>query len=250
MSLTRNLNSQAIQAINEMMDKDKDEISLSDDEIDSDDESSEENLENINKEFDPLTFFNSKELCYFKMISKFYKLRPKEEISKMIRIINSESEISLRVLDWFVTRYSKRRFEINMGNGVEIFDVHISYKSQLKSYKKRYFDPFRRRKKFYYQLIENDSSSFIITTLGQLNFFRWAITNNIISFVEDHLIQVTKAMNISNKKDKQKKEQKRKKDKDDNMSDKSTDSKKKRIEMINKIKKQVEEHDEIIINFD
>ena len=69
----------------------------------------------------------------------------------MIDIINGKSEISLRILDWFVTRYSnKYKITIDMGDEEDIFNVHISYKAQLKSYKKKYFDPFRRKKKFFF----------------------------------------------------------------------------------------------------
>jgi len=150
------------------------------------------------------TAFTKKEICYYKMIDKFFKECSDNQIKKMLDIINKESEISLRILDWFVTRYSKKRIDIDMGVD-EIFDVHISYKAQLKSYKKTYFDPFRRRKKFYYNYDKQNNKKNVYTTLGQLNFFRWAITNNIIDYVEQNLSQLTKAMNSSNKEDKKKK---------------------------------------------
>ncbi len=186
------------------------------------------------------------------MIDKYYKTCKKDEIIEMISIIESTSEISLRILDWFVTRYSKRRFEINIGNGTEIFDVHISYKSQLKSYKKRYFDPFRRRKKFRYQLIADDTTSQIVTTLGQLNFFRWAINNNIIHFVKLNLPQIIKAMNVSNKKDKVKKEEKRKKREErKNLSDSEKNKKNIKGNINFKATKTTNDEEvQIIISFD
>lgn len=165
------------------------------------------------KNFDPIKFFSNKELMHYKMIEKFFKTCSNEDIKKMVDIINTTSDISLRVLDWFVTRYSKRRLDFDNSSTGEVFDVHISYKAQLKSYKKRYFDPFRRRKKFYYHYDTDDKSKKLYTTLGQLNFFKWAISNNIINFVEKNINQVTKAMNQSNKEDKKKKE-KKKRDKD------------------------------------
>src|SRR4029079_13835419 len=115
--------------------------------------------------------------------------------------------------DWFVTKYAKRGIDFTK-NG-ETFDVHINYKAQLKSYKKRYFDPFKRKKKFNYTYIIDGEEKFLYTTIGQLNFFRWAINNDIINFVEKYLPQITKAMNISNKEDKKKK---CKKIDDDNLS--------------------------------
>ena len=145
--------------------------------------------------FDPLKFFTNKELMHYKMIEKFFKNCMSNDIKKMVDIINSTSGISLRVLDWFVTRYSKKRIDFDNTSTSEVFDVHISYKAQLKSYKKRYFDPFRRRKKFYFYYDNSDKSKKLYTTLGQLNFFKWAISNNIISFVEKNINQVKKKMN-------------------------------------------------------
>lgn len=155
-------------------------------------------------EFNPQTFFNRKELCYYKMIDNFYKKCPEDAIVKMINIIEGQSEISLRVLDWFVTKYARKGVDIPK-EGYDSFDVHINYKAQLKSYKKRYFDPFRRKQRFSYKYKVNNETKVLETTIGQLNFFRWAISNKVIGFVETCLAQITKAMNTSNKEQKKKK---------------------------------------------
>lgn len=177
----------------------------------SDTESESENeLPPENYHFDPLKFFTNKEFMYYKMVETFFKNCSYKDKQKMVEIINSKSGISLRVLDWFVTRYSKKKIDFDCNNTSEIFDVHISYKAQLKSYKKRYFDPFRRKKKFYFNYDNQDKSKILHTTLGQLNFFKWAISNNILGYVEKNIQHVTKAMNQSNKEDKKKKEKKKK----------------------------------------
>ncbi len=197
------------------------------DDEDFDDQTTVEDSEELSNNgikdaVDPLTFFTSKELCYYRTIHNFFKKCNDNEIIRMLNIINGESHISLRVLDWFVTRYSKRKIDFNDtgDNTIDSFDVHISYKSELKSYKKKYFDPFRRRKKFYYPLYlkeltltkdnctdSQNSKDLILlyTTLGQLNFFVWAITNKIIDYVEKNLDQISKAMNTNNKDEKKKK---------------------------------------------
>ena len=221
--------------------KDNDELKNNDDDYDdysdsssfvSDNNSIEdsEDLSNtgVKDAVDPLTFFSSKELCYYKTIHKFLKNCKDNEVTRMLDIINGESGISLRVLDWFVTRYSKRKIEFSEEeNTLESFDVHISYKSELKSYKKRYFDPFRRRRKFYYpfylesgsysnrhstestqshQSINSKEVVLLYTTLGQLNFFMWAISNKIIDYVEKNIDTISKAMNSNNKDEKKKKQ--------------------------------------------
>ena len=93
--------------------------------------------------------FKKKEIYSYNRIDNFYRHCDQKYILKMIDIINGSSPISLRILDWFVTRFSnKKKILINVGE--EIIDVHISYKAQLKSYKKKYFDPFKRHAKFTY----------------------------------------------------------------------------------------------------
>jgi hypothetical protein len=149
------------------------------------------------------TFFSHKEMCFYKMIKKFFSNCNKLDILTMIDIIEKKSTTSLRVLDWFVTKYSKKKINgMGANRGNDAFDVRISYKAQLKAYKKHYFDPFRRRQntqrfKYYY-----DEDSYVYTTLGQLNFFKWAISNNIINFVEANIDTITNAMNLSNKHEK------------------------------------------------
>lgn len=151
---------------------------------------------------------SSKEKLYFKMVNRYFKAMDPLKIQIMLDIIAGKSYISLRLLDWFITRYAnKHKIRFN-----DDTSVHISYKAQLKSYKKRYFDPFRRRKKFVYYF-DNDRTVHLCTTIGQLNFFRWADTINLIKEVDSDFDNISKAMNISNKLDKQKKrDKKRQKD--------------------------------------
>ena len=189
--------------------------------IDSDDsngsynssESDDDNESDDALDIDPITFFSIKERCYYRMINKFFKNSTSAEISKMINIVEGKSTMSLRILDWFVTKYSRKRIDCGPSKETEMFDVRISYKSQLKSYKKQYFDPFRRKKKFNYHF-ENGQT--MKTTLGQLNFFKWAFSNNVIVYVEKNLKQISKEIKLSNKdlekkKEKSKKEAKKKK---------------------------------------
>lgn len=150
--------------------------------------------------------FDTKEKYFYKMIDKFYNKCELKIVNDMVDIVNGDSNISLRILDWFVTKYSnKNKILLTNDDGI-IFDVHISYKAQLKSYKKKYFDPFKRREKFDYTFIVNNKT--IYTTIGQLNFFRWVIENGIISFITNNFASLSKDMNISNKDDKRKKTEK------------------------------------------
>lgn len=117
---------------------------------------------------------------------------------KVLPIIHGQSNISLRILDWFITNYSKKFnvvYKINESYKTQQFNVYIDYKSQLKAYSKRFFDPFCRRNRLPF-LCNNIK---IVTTIGQLNFFRWAIKNDILSYVSENLEAIERNMNEVNK---------------------------------------------------
>ena len=122
----------------------------------------------------------------------------KENIDKLLDIFKETSPISLRVIDWFVTNYSKKNKITFMLNNHfyknKLFTVHDEYKQQLKGYSKKQFDPFCRRNriKFYY-----NENNYILTTVGQLNFFRWANENNIIEYIKKNLKEIETDMNDS-----------------------------------------------------
>lgn len=114
-------------------------------------------------------------------LAKFYS--NKVMINRILPIIEGKSDISLRLIDWFVTNFSKKNSTIityTQNNNVIHFNVYMSYRSQLKAYSKQQFDPFKRREriKFFY---EKDKS--IESTIGQLNFFRWILQSNILEFI-------------------------------------------------------------------
>lgn len=124
-------------------------------------------------------------------LSKFYQ--DKSHINAILPIIEGSEthkreskKISLRLIDWFITNYSKKRETIitrKERNNVIHFNVYLSYRNQLKAYSKKLFDPFRRRDRitFFY---ENKKS--IETTIGQLNIFKWILENNILSYIKGH----------------------------------------------------------------
>lgn len=107
-------------------------------------------------------------------LERFYN-KP-ENIQKVRDILEGKSNLSLRLIDWFVTNYAKKfntTFLTKAGNHVI---VYLSYKSHLKAYSKKMFDPFCRSKRIKFQGFE--------TTVGQLNFFEWAINDEILEYLE------------------------------------------------------------------
>lgn len=148
---------------------------------------------------EPLTFgvdkdrFSNKEILYYKSINRYFRKEcGKENVQEMVDIINKKSKISLRKLEWLIIKYArKNRRETTYEVNGEAFPLHISYEAQLGTFKKAGFDPFRRKKdkankRFNYNYDKSDKSKYIETTIGQLNFFKWAFENKIIEFYKDN----------------------------------------------------------------
>ena len=105
----------------------------------------------------------------------------KINMDSLVEILHDHSLVSLRMIDWFVTKYSKKN-GISYDVDGKQFSVYINYKSQLKAYSKKQMDPFCRRDRI--KLVKHDTE--ILTTIGQMNFFRWAIENRILKYIYDN----------------------------------------------------------------
>ena len=157
-------------------------------------------------------------------------------IDKKLSIINGQSSISLRLVDWFVTNYSKKHFVIYPLNGGR-FKVYDDYKLKLRAYSKKRFDPFCRWERITIPYKNNVSMQ---TTIGQLNFFKWALENNIIDYIEKNYEAIEKDMNTRNSGSKKNKQ---------DMTDNKT--RKKREELsISATKSIKKENVEIVVSFD
>ncbi len=204
----------------------------------------------------------------FKILNEFYSRD--ENINQLLEIISGESNISLRLLDWFVTNYSKKInivYPIKQNKQDILFNVYLDYKAQLKAFNKRRFDPFCRKNRtsYYYgntllqiragnsdwrdigvypslnmvdpdnfspsfrrmkngihisvdgkewaetnikcdndtlpeYRLKRDKGQIVETTIGQLNFFYWAIKNKIVDYVNEHYDEIYADMNQNNNK--------------------------------------------------
>ena len=137
--------------------------------------------------------YNTQNSLLLQTLLKFYNRD--NNLNKIIPIINGESKISLRLIDWFVTNYSKKNYVIYTINGEKRFKVYVDYKLRLKAYSKRRFDPFCRWDRITIPYKEN---LHIQTTIGQLNFFKWAIENEIINYITTNYDTIEKDMNKRN----------------------------------------------------
>jgi len=117
-------------------------------------------------------------------------------MKKMISIITGDSRISLRIVDWFATNYAKKYFTVyQIPNSERRFKVYVDYKLKLKAYSKKRFDPFCRWDRI---TVPYKDGKYIQTTIGQLNFFKWALENNVINYIEENYANIEKDMNNRN----------------------------------------------------
>lgn len=143
------------------------------------------------------TTLNTQNGLLLKNLMDFYQ--NKEYLNKMMRIINGESKISLRLVDWFVTNFAKKYYtiyELTVKDTELIrFKVYNDYKLKLKAYSKKNFDPFCRWDRI---SIPYDENNFMETTIGQLNFFKWAIEHKIMDYIEINYQDIENDMNNRN----------------------------------------------------
>ena len=126
-------------------------------------------------------------------LMKFYD--ENNNLEKMLRIINGESPTSLRIIDWFATNYAKKFFTVYEVGVNKRFKVYVDYKLKLKAYSKRRFDPFCRWDRI---TIPYGNGTFIQTTIGQLNFFKWALENGVVAYIEKNYADIEDDMNARN----------------------------------------------------
>jgi len=127
-------------------------------------------------------------------------------MDKMVNVINGESKISLRIVDWFTTNYAKKHYTvypIKTETETRRFKVYNDYKLKLRSYSKKRFDPFCRWERI---TIPYQNDTQIQTTIGQLNFFKWAFENEVISYIETNYNLIEADMNVRNSSSKRNKQ--------------------------------------------
>jgi len=167
-------------------------------------------------------------------LMEFYK--NEQYLTKMLKIITGETKISLRIVDWFATNFAKKYYTLYGTDDGRRFKVYFDYKLKLKAYSKKRFDPFCRWDRI---SIPYKDGTCIETTIGQLNFFKWAIENKVINYIEENYDVIEKDMNSRNSTSKRK----------ENASDNAKTRKKREELSISASKSIKKEEVEIVVQF-
>ena len=119
----------------------------------------------------------------------------------LMPILTMQSAVSLRALDWLVTNYAKKHalaWPLAVGKGdalttQRMFSVFNEYRTWLRTWRRRLFDPFQRRVRVYFL----HEKSWYSTTVGQLNFLYFAQMTQIIEYAHKHVDAIDKDMTLS-----------------------------------------------------
>ena len=153
------------------------------------------------------SIYNTQNDLLLHKVLRFYHENDGENMDKMLAVINGTTNISLRIMDWFVTNYSKKHYTVydlvGEGNAAAAaatrpkrFKVYVDYKLKLRAYSKKRFDPFCRWDRI--NVPHKNGTTYIQTTLGQLNFFKWAIENEVLRYIHENYTAIEMDMNIRN----------------------------------------------------
>lgn len=159
----------------------------------------------------------SREEVLLTSLIRFYKKEPKY-LNMISDVSRQKTSISLREMDYTVTNYSyNNKVKYTLDSGEE-FNMYIDYKNQLRGFSKRCLDPFRRRQRIFldYETLApiflNDTEvntyeqreDGLVTTIGQLNFFKWALNNDVIKYCFENKEAIDKEMELADNKKKEK----------------------------------------------
>jgi len=109
----------------------------------------------------------------------------------LVPVATQEYAVSLRLLDYTMTNWAKKtRYMtlLNTAHGPSPLNIFSLYKDWLRYYRRRGFDPFRRRERIFF--LQPSDGSVLDTTVAQLNFLRWADLYGIMTYVQANKDQI------------------------------------------------------------
>ena len=112
----------------------------------------------------------------FEKLKSFYSVE--ENMSRFETIVLGRDRLTLRAVDHYVCRDKSS-------------PLFCAYRNLLKVYQKSRFDAFCRRKRILFRCAGRE----ILTTIGQLNFFRFAIERGVLEAARDDIARIEREMN-------------------------------------------------------
>uniref|UniRef100_A0A6C0J241 Uncharacterized protein n=1 Tax=viral metagenome TaxID=1070528 RepID=A0A6C0J241_9ZZZZ len=142
----------------------------------------------IKTDSDITSSVSNKQDLIMRKVKRFFDKQ--ENFEKLKPMLIQECNISLRVLDWSTTNWSKKNTIIleTYRNGYkEIINMFLDYKANLKAFSKKSFDPFCRRERIMLRFECDPEKKTYITTTAQLNFMKWAIESGVLDYCKANI---------------------------------------------------------------
>ena len=112
--------------------------------------------------------------------------------------------ISLRAIEWLVTNYSKgTKIVLYNERDRNRIDIHNAYEIQSNYYKRNLFDPFCRHGRVFFlwklKSLQTDEIEDVVmmTTVGQLNFMKWADEQGVLDYARQHQHKIQETMEMT-----------------------------------------------------
>jgi hypothetical protein len=136
------------------------------------------------------TRLSPREVTLLDRLEREYTPQLAEEVLKPL--VMQTSPVSLRALDWAVVNWSKQHNVVCSSSlPGQMTNVHQAYRTTLAFWKRRLFDPFRRRLRIGVRV----GDEVLETTLGQANFALWAYRTGVLAYVLGHIEAIEADMN-------------------------------------------------------
>ena len=131
-----------------------------------------------------------RQLQRLREIAPFFTPEKIREI--LLPVATASFDVSLRLLDYCCTNYAKKTRVVIWEKqcALHLFSL---YKDWLRHYRRRAFDPFRRRERIYFHHPDGEEGAFE-TTVAQLNFLRWADMYGVITYVRRNMQAIERDM--------------------------------------------------------
>ncbi|CAM9105930.1 unnamed protein product, partial [Ectocarpus sp. 4 AP-2014] len=108
-------------------------------------------------------------------------------------IVHHKNGLSLRIIDWLITNFTKS-FSVAIESDGLPRNLRRDYHKNLSAHNKKNFDPFARRRRIHIVLFGEERR---VSTIGQLNFFRWFLSKNLVGFLLENKSVIEKHMKDS-----------------------------------------------------
>ncbi|CAM9109657.1 unnamed protein product [Ectocarpus sp. 12 AP-2014] len=103
-------------------------------------------------------------------------------------IVHHKNGLSLRIIDWLITNFTKS-FSVAIESDGLPRNLRRDYHKNLSAHNKKNFDPFARRRRIHIVLFGKVQR---VSTIGQLNFFRWFLQKNLVGFLLENKVVIEK----------------------------------------------------------